>query len=210
VSLFTSSGDSSNGWQTTLFSALIIFILYAVTFLRVVNLPQFPQVKRYYVTFMAIVVGIVALLGIIGPMAQAHKTKDDKLIENSLQDVNYAIEDYADSNSALPSSLDQISVNGDAADIVDRNLVDYTPNVKASTSKTSSYSGSSYTDVTYYYKLCVDYRDASDNSGYYHASEGSYSDYLSTTPHPAGKKCYNLKYTSYGTAETSPSSLQND
>lgn len=200
ISLFTNSSDTS-GTQVSLYSALIIFVLYAVTFLRTLNPTQLPWLRRYYMIFMIISVGLIAVLGIIGPVANAHKTRDDKLIEISLYDLKRGIEDYAHSNDQLPSTLGSVHFTGDAKKVVDRNLIDYSPNTKPPTATSANTSAAAtQQEKTLYYQLCVTYKQASGSRSAYDSTAlepDGYSTYVSEYNHDAGRTCYKLKTTTY-------------
>jgi type II secretory pathway pseudopilin PulG len=206
VMMFTNSSDSS-GTQTALFSALIIFILYVMTFLRTINPPQIPLIRRLYPIFMVGVVGIIAIMGVVGPLANAHKTKDDKLIENNVSSIQSEIEHYVGTKDALPTSLDSLSLVDDEAKAAE--LIEYKPNTKAP--KTTPLASSTYyqttsdlstnqktVNKTFYYQLCVTYKEKSSG---YHAYDSyssdtedsdGYANYVSSYSHPAGRVCYKL------------------
>ncbi len=214
ISMFTSSSDTS-GAQIGLYSAIVIFILYALTFLRTLNPGgRMSQLRRFYMVFMVIAVGIIGLLGLLGPVANAHKTRNDKLIESNLNDIEQGIDDYARVNKKLPNSLDAVDYKGDSAKLLDTRLVEY----KASTLPASSIpSPTSYSrttalnktaaaalpqDVTFYYQLCVTYKEASsDGYSSYNSPSRQTDDYttdVSPYDHPAGHICYKIKTTNYG------------
>lgn len=207
ILIFTSSSDPK-GAETTLLSALVIVALYVLTFLRTINPVRFPFVRRFYPVCMVAVVGIFAVLGIVGPMANAHRTKDDKLIEDNLSSIQSQIGGYVVSKHTLPASLDNLELQGDDAKLA--KLVQYKPNTKPAKSNLStSLNSSSTVDVfnrgqsspgkTYYYQLCVtftekssDYRPYDGYSTSYTKNDDGYSDYLSVYSHPAGPMCYKL------------------
>lgn len=206
VSMFISSGDKTDS-QIFLYSSLIIAFLYASVIVRTVFPTKFPWIRRAFVLEMVVVVGIVALLGVIGPIAKARVTRTDTLIENNLSTLQYAIEDYAKDNDELPENLNDVSVQGDAKKLVDDNLVDYKANTKNSTTEIDKY-GTTYNDTydsnsykTYYYQLCVDYKASkkdrySTSSSSYDSTDG-YSSYITTYGHPEGEVCYKLKTLGY-------------
>ncbi|MEO5949013.1 MAG: hypothetical protein ABIP74_01295, partial [Candidatus Saccharimonas sp.] len=55
---------------------------------------------------------------------------------------------------------------------------------------------------TYYYRLCVTYKEAKKASGVYSdlgaSSDGKYNSYLYITSHIKGEACYNLQTDGYG------------
>jgi hypothetical protein len=205
VQLLTSSGDSS-GVQATLYTALIVTGFYGITFLRTLNPGIAPWIRRFYGITMVISVGIIAILGIVGPVAQERTTRDDRLISAELSGVSTAINDYVGSNGKLPSDLGALSLSGDTKQVIDRKLVTYKP-------ETTNYSTQS-TQITkpstsialranpaYRYQLCVTYKKASPGYGKYsrgnNFSDDGYSTYLSSYDHPGGEYCYKLKTSDY-------------
>lgn len=209
VSLFTSSGDTS-ATQVALYSAMIITTLYVVVFLRTINPEKMPWIRRFFPIFMAVTVGIITILGIVGPVATARLTRTDKLIENSLNLVEQDVDDYARTNNRLPRTLSDIGLKGDAQKLVDDNLVTYTANTKpvyAPSRKQAASSGSyavdttsSQVSTTYFFELCVSYKKASSNfksNSYSNVGSDGYSDSLIAYQHPAGNICYKLKSTNY-------------
>ncbi len=215
VTLFTSNSDTS-GSQVALFTAIIVAILYAAVLLRTVNPPRFPWIRRYFIIFMTIVVGIVSVLGIVGPVAHERSTRNDRLIEDNLTYVESGINNFATKNKQLPSNLSDITLNGDALNgdakkLVSLNLVKYTPNTKTDatalpniqnlqTSKTNTLIATPQSK-NLYYQLCATYVKATKNpnapaNDYLDDSDG-YTSYLSAYEHPAGQVCYKLKTVVY-------------
>ncbi|HET9722078.1 MAG TPA: hypothetical protein VFP32_03585 [Candidatus Saccharimonadales bacterium] len=204
VTMFTSSSDSS-GKTVALLSSIIIFFLYAATFLRTIAPPRFPMIRRYFVGFMVVVVGIISILGFVGPVAKARETRNDKLIEDNISSLETSINSYAESNNQLPSSLDTLSLNGDTSKLVTDKLVEYKPNTRpaATTNYDTGYSAS-FSGVkqsyTYYYQLCVTYKKASKDQAPLYSdslSDDGYSSYISAYYHGAGNTCYKLKTNGY-------------
>lgn len=204
VSMLTSSSDSS-GTSVSLFSAMIITVLYAAVFLRTINPQRLPMVRRFFIIFMTAVVGIIAILGIVGPVAHERATRNDRLISGNLSTLKSQIDDYARDKDRLPDSLRDLDLNGDTKVLVDKNLVKYTPNTQSSSTTSPSNTRNSIAkSTTYYYQLCVTYTKATKKdrygSSYSSNKEDSsgYSTYLNTyNSHPAGEECYKLKTNSY-------------
>lgn len=214
VVLFTSSGGSK-GAQITLVSSLIIAAFYAVTFLRTLNPAAFRWIQTKYKFIMLATVGVIALLGLVGPVARERATRDDRLIANNISAVSNAVNSYAMSNDKLPADLKSLSLRGDARTLVSRGLVDYKPEGSApvtdlnSSRSTSDFvksigttNNSSFTKPVYRYQLCVEYKaEQLNNSSYstpeYGAEEDGYASYLSAYEHPKGEVCYKLKTRGY-------------
>ena len=205
VTMFTSSSDMSSN-EAALISAIIIFFLYGAVFLRTIRPPRFPKIARYFTLFMLCTVGIVSVLGLVGPVAKARATRTDKLIENNLTSVSTSINSYANSNHQLPTDLKSLDLSGDAKKLVTDNLVTYQANTRqpASSSVDNTYYSTGVNQraaSTYYYQLCVNYKKANKDkySTQYPdtTSDGGYTDYLSAYYHGAGNTCYKMKTTTY-------------
>ncbi len=207
VTMFTSSGDSS-GSQVALFSTIIITVLYAMVFLRTINPARAPWIRRFFPIFMALVVGIISIMAIVGPVATARLTRNDRLISDNIGQVQEAVSSYSTASSKLPDDLASLTLSGDAKKLVDDHLVSYKPNSKAASvdNSYSQYGDNSASNKsvtkTYYYQLCVNYKKASGNShsnyGYGSAKPTStYQDYANTDTHAEGPVCYNLKTSPY-------------
>jgi len=192
VQLLISSSDTTST-QIALYSAIIVAILYGVIFLRTLNIAKPIWFRKLFLGFMIITIGIISIFSVVGPVNGAIVTRDDRLIDGSLSNIQATIDNYVINQNQLPKTLKDIDLTGDAKKIVDNNLVQYTPNTKAPVivSDTSKY----------YYQLCVTYKKKSLNNDIYAASYASsndsdgYSSYVSTYYHPAGKYCYKLTST---------------
>lgn len=205
VSLMVGS-SGHDGIMVTLYSSIIITSLFAMLFLRTVLPKKYSKIRYLFMTIMVISVVTICAFGIFGPIAEAQITRNDKLIENNLSTVSEEINSYASDNSRLPKTLNDVQLTGDAKKLVTDKLVTY----KKDVSPSSSYYSSS---KVFYYQLCVNYKKAStdrysnpeyasdstissnSSSAAYssYPSYGSgYSTYVTTTPHPAGPKCYKL------------------
>lgn len=207
VSLFIGN-NSEEGMGIVLGTSLIVFVLYAVAFLRAL-LPFKPTlIRRLFVIIMVAVIGLMCFLGFIGPVAGARLTRTDRLIESNLSSLSYSISSYVRDNKRLPTRLSDLPLREGEKELVDENLVVYKP--MSSTSSTSdilkdigSNRSSKYSIdqgiSTYRYQLCVDYKKAKEGKSYssrYDDSDG-YSTSVDNYTHPAGNVCYKLKVTSY-------------
>ncbi len=201
VTLITSSSDSTTS-AVSLASSLIVTVFYAVTFLRTLNPSKLTWVQRYYKWLMLVTVGVIALLGLIGPVAKERSTKDDRLIQENIPSVSTAINSYAQRNKTLPTDLSSISLNGDAKKLIDKNLVTYKSEGSV-TSTSRSYSSSTYStsNTSFKYQLCVTYKKSTEDnnsySSYNSLDKDGYSTYISAYSHPAGNVCYKIKDTTY-------------
>jgi len=201
-----SSYDTGNSALTTLLTALVMIVVYGsliVRILRPLNRAWIP--KLFWGIMSVITLGVMAA-AVIGPITQTQVTADDRLIETNLPVVSDAISSYAQTNNTLPESLQSLPNLGEANQLVEKNLVEYTPGTQNTTNSTNStsstYNGVSTSgdlaqqnDTSYNYKLCVTYTKPSTKSGSY-AYYNINDTYDKTTPnvssHAAGRVCYNL------------------
>ena len=203
------SGSFSEQITVAIITALSLFVVYGVTFIRTLRPAKLVWLNRAYLIFMIAVSSIVIILAIVGPVNNERVTKNDRLISSNLSTLKGDIESYARKQSALPSSLSDLdSTNPNVKKIISEELVTYTPNTrqKESKFKSNSLSRSTKYDSGYvfFYELCATYlkEDGSGTPGYetnYQLDgDDNYDTYLSTYNHPAGKVCYKLKtgYTS--------------
>ena len=198
----SSDTDFQTVWIITAFMSAAI---YALTFLRTLNpLPKLRLAKLFPVV-MAVIVGVFIVAGFVGPVAQAGITKDDRVIDATINDVSRAVEKYTDTNNKLPAELADIDLDGDAKTAVDRGLYVYKPessNVPVIQSykldDPESDSSTSDQKQKFRYQLCVTYKKADKDSGYSsYGSNNDYSTYPYTSGHPAGEVCYKLETSSY-------------
>lgn len=201
-----SSSDGGGGPVVTLLTSLIIFVVYALTLVRTLHPAKIPNVTKIFWIAITVIILVVTSIGIFGPVAHTRLTRDDRLIEDSLPSLSQNINTYAKRNSKLPDSLETVkpSAGEDAKQLIDKKLVEYTPNTKQAQfepldlSRQSSLSVSTPTPISYY-RLCVTFAaEKTDSYGY---SDDYYSDEGDTSPdtytHDKGKVCYDLQ-TDYG------------
>lgn len=208
VQMLTSAGDHTSS-QIALYTSLVIFVVYLAVFLRTLNLEQLPWLRKAFIGFMLVAVGLVGVLGVIGPIAHERATRDDRLIEQNISVIEQEISDYANSNNKLPNQLTDMIISGNAKELIDRKLVVYTPNTLPSSTSADSLSDleeiqiGRKKEVIYYYTLCANYKKASSkNNRAPYADDISkdrsgYSTYISAYSHPAGEVCYKVKTTDY-------------
>lgn len=203
VQLLTSSTDTDST-LTALLSSLIIAAYYGLTFLRTLNPTKLRWIQKYYKFIMLITISIIAVLGIVGPVAKERSLRDDKLIVAELPELHNSIQNYTRENRNLPDNLSTLDLDDDTQQLVERNLVTYKP--QDSVTESDERSDSPGTDpstkqkrsgTTYRYELCVTYKEkAGDYDAYNHSydtDDDGYSNYLSTYEHKAGNVCYKLK-----------------
>jgi len=137
---------------------------------------------------MVAIVGAIIAMGVIGPVADARLTRNDKLIASNLSGVKTGIDDYVAMNKELPNNLESVKLTGDVKKLVTNKLVTF--------KKDSQLTSKDYDSADYvYFQLCVNYQRAAKNdySSSYYDSVEEYSTYPSTYSHPAGETCYKLK-----------------
>lgn len=194
VTIMISSSDLK-GTMVALYSAIIVTVLLAALFLRTLLSKKLFGMRRYFVIFMVVVVGVICGFAIFGPVADTRLTRNDRLIETNLPDVASAVNGYASANNRLPDTLSALDLTGDTKKLVTDNLVIYKKDTTPDLLTAYSYSTS-----TMYYQLCVTYKKASTTQYPDETltdSSGDYSPYASTYSHPAGEKCYKLETSSY-------------
>ncbi len=196
------SSSNTEGTRVALYSSLIIAFLFVILFLRTILLKKLFKMRRYFIILMVVIVGIICAFGIFGPVADARLRRNDTLIENNLSIVSESVNAYVTKNSQLPNSLGDLKLSGDSKKLVTDNLVTYTKDAspKLQSNNLEDYSSTYSSAENYYYQLCVTYKMASQyQSEYSQMSSGptdnGYDTYLSTSPHPAGEKCYKLMTT---------------
>ena len=209
-------GENINTQMVGLFTALAAAVLYVAAFARTLNPFKSKMPVMMYGISMLVVSLMLLIAAVAGPIVQSVVGRNDKLIEQNLTSVQRAVSDYIDDKKALPKSLDDVQVSTKGGkDLVSKNLVEYIP---GTTKNTASRTGTS-TTTTYQYELCVTYAAASSSNGYsYNGSysqNDSYTSYLYTNSHDAGRVCYKLKDTTYDytkdtTTNSSSSSSSNN
>ncbi|MEO8691360.1 MAG: hypothetical protein ABI397_01085 [Candidatus Saccharimonas sp.] len=209
-------GESPVNTATFVSTIVIGLVLYAVLIARVVFIRKFKRLPLLATGFFAVVTVVFLIAGIAGPIANSISTKQDRTIEAALPSLSNMISDYTDKNQKLPASLSDLTVDGttdkNVKTALDKNLIEYKANSKAADTLYGSM-------ATYYYQLCVDYKDAGKSipitaSPADQKSTGQaadvYSPYPSTYGHGSGHQCYNVEVDSYGSGSSSGSNLFDD
>ena len=205
VRLATSSGDSTST-ISTLYTAIIITLIYGITFVRTLNPVPGSWIRKFYTIAMVVVVGVITVLGFVGPVASARLIRDDKLIEQNLPNLSQSINNYAQANKGLPQSLNQLQLTGDTHQLTIRDLVKYTANTKpalensanSSRPDPSIYPPQQQGEKQFLYSLCVSYKMAKLSDSSYpkpiieDSPNAGYTQYIVSYSHPAGNVCYKL------------------
>lgn len=177
VQLFIATGDTTMT-KVTMYTAFIITLFYAITFLRTLNPAKNRTIVYGYIGLMSVSVGMFAILGFTGPLTQASLSKDDRLIERHISSIPDAIRAYSIEHKKLPQSLSEVKIKThEAKQLIDRNLVRYTPGKEMDK-----------------YTLCVTYKKSKGdpNASRPYSAPDEKSAYLYVYDHPAGEVCYNL------------------
>jgi len=221
MSLNSSITSGSDGAQVTLYTGAVMLVIYALLTVRVVYGKRIAHVRKITWAVLLVLGAGIAIAGLLGPVARAAQSKQDLLIERALPSVPSAVEEYVQTNNKLPANLDDTLQyassyqSKEMTELISQDLVRYKPNskpadmtgsgavqlnpdyrspgVKSTTS--SSFQPGTYTE--YYYQLCVTYKFENNGYSYDRYSDDYESNYISTSSHPAGEKCYNLKTSSY-------------
>jgi hypothetical protein len=203
------------GPQIVLITACIMFVLYFLTLVRTVR-PFIAKKLRFIfkIVMVVVVLGICAW-GIVGPVAAAARTKDDRAVSAGLTTLSSAINGYASNKGKLPENLNLVMQErggyGSAdwntiQNLVDRGMITYKANIKApNVNKENSTSGDTFapspSSKSFYYELCGTFKYDSENNYkraiYSPDIENGYDTYLEPSVYHAGKNCHNLMTTGY-------------
>lgn len=211
--LLTSSSDGS-GSKVTLISALIIAMFYGLVFVRTMFAEKIPLYKRFFVIGMVVIVGVIAALGVFGPVAKERKTRTDRLIRDNLSSLNSQINAYTDENKKLPENLSVLDLNGDAKKLVDEKLVKYTPNTKQPEddpvfsdnfdNRSTLQAFNNNMSKNHFYGICANFvADSTKDQGQYEikspelTDKDGYTDYPSFYTYKKGETCYKIKHLAY-------------
>ncbi len=200
----SSYGDS--GALTTLITGSVITLVYGATLLRTVRPFKLKRSGLVYWIFMAVVTISITVLAIAGPTWNARMTRDDRLIERALPRLSDTINNHTAKADALPQTLAEVrdEASEEARQLIDRNLVEYTPGKKVKQPDTNGedmplVSPASKPVIApvdndaYSYTLCVTYKAKKGSDAYPAMERVRYSQ---TSPdtfyHQAGRVCYDL------------------
>lgn len=200
VSQFLGSNPSVISGPTIVLMTLMIgAILFGATFLRVLPIVRTSTVYRLS---MAVVVGVVSVVAVVGPVARLLITQDDRLITAHIRDLNDAVEQYVGRHHKLPTSVADLSLTPEAKMLLNKGLVKFKPADKQTVVDQTDGSGSSVqvqsfvVSDDYRYQLCAIYKEAAGNgvitTSVYDKDADGYQTYLSVYDHPAGEVCYKL------------------
>lgn len=205
--LNTDPSAGTDAQVIVIWTSVSTILVFGLTAVRALFGGKKPLFRRIHWIAMGVGAVAVIVLSFVGPVAGVQSTKDDRIIEEGLPTVSTAIRTYVVDNGTLPTTLSQLkkddAVDSSAAmdQLIDRNMVRYTPNVKPATSNDYSelYGYNSYKPgKTYYYRLCVTYAHIKKSSGLYTSdttstASGGYESYLYVYTHGKGEKCYDME-----------------
>jgi hypothetical protein len=195
----------------SIYGSLISAVLFILLFVRIVAPFATKWLRRLYWIFTVVAAVIVIAISFLGPVAGIIETRQDRLIDSALPDMQSAINNYVATQNKLPDSLDDIELTGDAQSAFEQKLVEYKPNSAEPT--TQPLDGSSdrtlADNTTHYYQLCATYKQKSEYYDTYAPKTPMYesspsgvqhSYYIDTYNHPKGYHCYSLSTNSIYTS----------
>ncbi|MBC7764498.1 US12 family protein [Microbacteriaceae bacterium] len=207
--------DTMDGSKVFMLTAFVTALVFGGISLRALFAGKKVGVRKTFWLAMSILALGFVVASIAGPAMKANSTKNDRLIESALPSLSSDIQQYTRTNDKLPATLSDVkSSYGEMADdqvqrIIERNLVTYKPNSRpvktdsvipetsgASIKKQSTAvpANTSTGTKTFYYQLCVTYKEA--KSSKYDSYSSPYADYTNTTvntyQHAKGNVCYDV------------------
>lgn len=196
LSLATDTSGDSGTKTTVIVSALLIAILGALFFVRIVRPPKLEVISRKFSLIVSVIAAITVIAALAGPYAATIQAKSDRQIESGLYGLNSAIQDYARDNKKLPASLNDLKFDtyeDNAKALAKSGLVTYEAKAEVvpvgtpvDASRTSPYTGHNFR-----YELCTTYKKSRGSGTVRSSSSSTYaSSYIDTYSHPAGHTCY--------------------
>jgi type II secretory pathway pseudopilin PulG len=173
------SGESSATNTISIISSLTTSVFSAMLFVRMIRLGRVERWLKFFPLVIAGIVAVAAAFALAGPFRSLVGSRSDRRIEQNVNTLNTAIQDYTTKNDALPASLDDLdlkqSYQSGAKSLIKHHQVTYTK-------KDARY------DYGYLsYELCMTFKK-SKGSG-----DTSNKDlYTVTYDHGSGKQCYDL------------------
>ncbi len=210
LSLSINPADTTGAIVTaiTAFSAVVLYGLLSIRTIRPMVTTRFRRSIRIV---LGLIVAAVVIWGIAGPAAQTFIRKDDDRAKLAAQSLDSFIGFYVSRYNVLPIDVDQ-AIEADTSkslgeseprlvrSAVDDGLVRYVPNTKPSTNKPVE--GSSDTENSFYYQLCVTFKyddeHRDDYGSFVSADSDGYAVGLSSLSTKAGETCYDQKAVFYG------------
>ena len=185
-------GESSEYQIATIVTLLLSAVLYALTFIRTLNpLPKL-QIAKFYPIAMAVIVVLFIIGGFIGPIAQAQLAKVDKQTDKAVDDITSKVSEYVSTNSKLPESLNDLTLESETTDVVTAASITYKPE------GTATGGTRSLRTEELRYQVCATYNRDTSGARYESAysrydSADQYRSSADTYSHRSGNVCYKLK-----------------
>lgn len=183
----------------TIASSLIVTTLGLMLLMRIVNLPRFAKLAKWFPMIVVGVAVIATIFAIAGPFRSLIASKTDRLIERNIMTLDSEIQTYAHNQGQLPTSLSDLSLDSsyqsEAKVLITRNLVTYKPGGGMGQASLSE------TDLAY--ELCATFQNAKGT--------GVTDDtnlYTVNSDHGKGEQCYRLEVTSYDGSNTLRNSIE--
>jgi hypothetical protein len=170
-----------------LYTSLLATLLYAATFIRVLNPFKSKKPIVLYSLSMVGITVILLLFAIVGPFLQTLASKDDRRIEQNLPAVSRSIGTYIQDNERLPANLDDVTYEDEEAkQLIADGLVTFKPEESVTNTMRNN-------RVEQRYQLCVTYAlaDSDEYSSYSRATD-DYSSFVRTNGHEKGDICYKV------------------
>jgi hypothetical protein len=209
--------DTTDGSKVFMLTAVVTAVVFGGISFRALFAGKKRGIRKAFWLLMSILALGFVVASIAGPAMKANSTKNDRLIEEALPTLASDIREYTQINDKLPASLSDVkNANSDVSTdqvqlMIDRNLVTYKPNTKPMKTEavqsptegvslnqstlTPAPTDPSSTTKTFYYQLCVTYKES--KSSKYSTYRSSYADdYTSTSvdtyQHSKGNVCYDV------------------
>lgn len=194
INMLLNSFNEKSVWIAVA-ASLSVFITFGVLFVRTAKHNLFSNLRLVYRYSILILVVVASFVALTGPFARALETKDTRLVRENIINLPSAISEYAYANKKLPTAIDSVFGYGSYTvssnknilnDLLAKNLIKYTPDIKAP----EVVSGT----TVYYYEICGTY-GTDLKTGYNVAIPMIYSEYpayVTISEVKAGTSCYKL------------------
>lgn len=179
------------------YTAFLSTVVYAFAFLRTLNPFSSNAVAKWFWVGMALLVTGFVIASFIGPVANARLTREDANVESAVERINNMIQSHAQEYGEVPGSLDELELDGEDKAYVQKNTISYTREETTITPRIQNFQDlQEERSKLLRYQICAEYKRQGMYYDYDLSSNESikgYAEYLSVSPHPAGKVCYKLK-----------------
>lgn len=95
-------GTETESNKLTIYCSVIISALWVILLLRIAASGKMFNQRKSSAILLALLCGVIIALGIIGPGAEAKRTRQDKMSEANLEQVQSGVNYYVSSNDDLP------------------------------------------------------------------------------------------------------------